>query len=211
MAITGSLPLYPVTREYHTHLHGDRHILIPEGYDTCPCGREKETLTHLLICPIHEQSLAPTGEAPTMYAKRVLLNTTDKYRETPLKDLVWSTNDPVKEALTREDCVIMLLQSIIPEPVWEALKQTVPRPEYAAAALQRAGLRTLDIFLSTRRETLLHRLSHNTTPTGKTYLYLTCYPGDLRHLPTSIPPPSSTTCTNSHHRQPAKVGKGYAN
>ena len=83
----------------------------------------------------------------------------------------------------------MLLRSLLPKPVWQALKQVSPRPEYAAAALQHTGLRILDTYLSSRQDTLGRRLARQPNPTSRTYLYLTYYPGDPLNLPDPVPPP----------------------
>ena len=185
-AICGALPLYPRTREYHQHKYGN-DVAIPEGYDTCPCGRAIETLRHLLECPIHEHHLAPAGENPHVHARQTFIDVTNRYRENPGGIVL--QDDPIYKALLLDDSVPMLLRSLLPEPVWQALKQVSPRPEHAAAALQHTGLRILDTYLSNRQDTLSRRLAKQPSPTSRTYLYLTYYPGDPLNLPDPVPPP----------------------
>ena len=163
--ITDSLPLFPRTREYHRHLHKDSPLYqqkyqIPESYDLCLCGKGVETVHHLRV-----YELGP-GLWPQRYPH-------ESSTRLPRADLTCSETllrsirrhrlpnhprpEPLADALNDTEHIAYLLQSLLPEAVWVALKSTTYRPHRAAAALQRAGLRLLQ-NIQTARNSYFHQI-----------------------------------------------------
>ena len=65
--------------------------------------------------------------------------------------------------------VSLLLQPLLPEPVWLVLEQTAHRPGHAAATLQKGGLLLLKGLIKERKDYYEQLLGNNTTPTALTH------------------------------------------
>ena len=192
--ITNSIPLFPILREYHRHLHEKspnykNRYQIGESYDTCLCGQGIETVYHLLVCELgkgvwpqqhrQEGSVRPPREEFDITA--LLLRPLQRH----LIPNPPSPN-PLTVALQDASHISYLMQSLLPEPVWMALKATTFRPDRAAASLQKAGLRVLQTVLVARNLYFHQILDHNPTSTARVYRYLLRYKNSLTVLPTPI-------------------------
>ena len=96
--------------------------------------------------------------------------------------------DPLDEVLSSTENIAYLLQSLLPEVVWQALQSTTHRPDRAAASLQRAGLHLLRHIQSARGMYYHQILDHNPSGTARVYKYSTKGPSPpsqciFMHLP----------------------------